>query len=614
MRRAGGRVVTRAPATTPDLVVDGIVGIGGRPGLRDDAVAALTALQGVPVVAVDVPSGVDVDTGELAGPAVRADVTVTFGTHKVALLADPAAAYAGVVHLVDIGLETPPAAVEALQSADVAALLPRPVPDAQKYSRGVVGVRAGSAAYPGAGVLCVAGAASGLCGMVRYAGGAGEAVLAAHPDVVAGTGQVQAWTVGSGGGVDVATMLAEALGDGVPTVIDADALALVDEPLTVPAVLTPHAGELARMTGADRAEIEAAPLRHARAAAERYAAVVLLKGRRTVVARPDGSGQGDHHRRALAGHGGRRRRAGRTHRRAARRGPGPVRRSVGRVVAARRRCDRRFGRWPALGGRRGAGTPGRGARPALKQSGACPPLARPEIVVDLGAIRHNVRTLADLVAADGARMMTVVKADGYGHGLVESGRAARDAGADWLGVATVVRGAGAPAAAGDTGRLLCWLTLPADVADRALAQAVAADVDVTAYTVARLDEIVTAGESVGVLPRVQLKVDTGLSRGGAPLAAWADLVAAAAAYEQAGRAVVTGVWSHFACSDEPEHPANDLQEERFRDALRVAEDAGLRPRGPPPRQLGGRDPAAVVPLRPGALRHRVLRPRPGSRR
>ncbi len=289
LRRAGGRVVTRAPATPPDLVVDGIVGIGGRPGLREDAVAALTALQGVPVVAVDVPSGVDVDTGELAGPAVRADVTVTFGTHKVALLADPAAAYAGVVHLVDIGLETPPAAVQALQSADVAALLPRPVPDAQKYSRGVVGVRAGSAAYPGAGVLCVAGAASGLCGMVRYVGGAGEAVLAAHPDVVAGTGQVQAWTVGSGGGVDVATMLAEALGDGVPTVIDADALALVDEALTVPAVLTPHAGELARMTGADRAEIEAAPLRHARAAAERYAAVVLLKGRRTVVARPDGA-------------------------------------------------------------------------------------------------------------------------------------------------------------------------------------------------------------------------------------------------------------------------------------------------------------------------------------
>ena len=211
-------------------------------------------------------------------------------------------------------------------------------------------------------------------------------------------------------------------------------------------------------------------------------------------------------------------------------------------------------------------------------------------------------------------MMTVVKADGYGHGLVESGRAARDAGADWLGVATVAEALALRARGGDTGRLLCWLTLPADVADGALAQAIAADVDVTAYTVARLDEIVAAGESVGVLPRVQLKVDTGLSRGGAPLAAWADLVAAAAAHEQAGRAVVTGVWSHFACSDEPEHPANDLQEQRFRDALLVAEDAGLRPEV---RHLAN-SAAAILrpssPLRPGALRHRVVRPRPRSRR
>ena len=93
-------------------------------------------------------------------------------------------------------------------------------------------------------------------------------------------------------------------------------------------------------------------------------------------------------------------------------------------------------------------------------------LARPEIVVDLAAIRHNVRTLAELVAVDGARMMTVVKADGYGHGLVESGRAARAAGADWLGVATVSEALTLRTHGGDTGRLLCWLTLPADLADR----------------------------------------------------------------------------------------------------------------------------------------------------
>jgi hydroxyethylthiazole kinase-like uncharacterized protein yjeF len=288
LKRAGGRTVTEAPRTAPDLVVDGIVGIGGRPGLRPEATSATEALHGVPVVAVDVPSGVDVDTGELAGPAVRADVTVTFGTHQVAHLADPAAQLAGVVHLVDLGLDLPGAAVESLQADDVARLLPRPREDAHKYTRGVVGVRAGSAQYPGAGVLCVAGAASGLCGMVRYVAGAGEQVLAAHPDVVTAKGRVQAWTVGSGGGVDVATMLAEAQEDGVPIVVDADALALVEGPLAVPAVLTPHAGELSRMTGVSRESIEAAPLRHAREAAQTYDAVVLLKGRHTVVARPDG--------------------------------------------------------------------------------------------------------------------------------------------------------------------------------------------------------------------------------------------------------------------------------------------------------------------------------------
>jgi hydroxyethylthiazole kinase-like uncharacterized protein yjeF len=286
--RAGGRSITEAPRQVPDLVVDGIVGIGGRPGLRPEAEEAFRALAGVPVVAVDVPSGVDVDTGELDGPAVRADVTVTFGTLKVALLADPAAELAGVVHLVDIGLELPEADVESLQAADVAALLPRPDAQAQKYTRGVVGVRAGSVTYPGAGVLSVAGAASGLCGMVRYIGGARDAVLAAHPDVVTEHGRVQAWTVGSGGGLDVATTLAEARADDVPLVVDADALVLVDNPVSVPTVLTPHAGELSRMTWAERADIEAAPLRHARNAAAEYDAVVLLKGRHTVVARPDG--------------------------------------------------------------------------------------------------------------------------------------------------------------------------------------------------------------------------------------------------------------------------------------------------------------------------------------
>lgn len=283
--RAGG--VTSRSGRTPDVVVDGIVGIGGRPGLRVQAVEALATLRGVPLVAVDVPSGVDVDTGELDGPHVTADVTVTFGTHKVAHLVDPAAAAAGVVHLVDLGLALPETAVEALQPADVAALLPRPAGDAHKYTRGVVGVRAGSSDYPGAALLCVAGADSGLVGMVRYVGEAADRVREVHPEVV-GAGRVQAWAVGSGGGPAAGEELDGALADDVPVVVDADALEAVTGPLGVPTVLTPHAGELAAMTGIGREEVEARPLAHVRTAAERYGCVVLLKGRRTLVADPDG--------------------------------------------------------------------------------------------------------------------------------------------------------------------------------------------------------------------------------------------------------------------------------------------------------------------------------------
>jgi hydroxyethylthiazole kinase-like uncharacterized protein yjeF len=280
--------VVDAPRATPDLVVDGIVGIGGRPGLRPEAQRALAQVEGVPVVAVDVPSGVDVDTGELDGPHVRAALTVTFGTHKPAHLVDPAAAACGAVHLVDLGLDLPAPALEALQPTDVLALLPRPGQQAQKYSRGVVGVRAGSAQYPGAALLSVAGAACGLAGMVRYVGpdAVADRVREAHPEVV-GAGRVQAWVVGSGGGEGAGDELAAALADDVPTVVDADALAHVQGRLPG-AVLTPHAGELAALLDVERAEVEARPLHHARVAAERTGAAVLLKGRRTVVADPDG--------------------------------------------------------------------------------------------------------------------------------------------------------------------------------------------------------------------------------------------------------------------------------------------------------------------------------------
>jgi len=190
---------------------------------------------------------------------------------------------------------------------------------------------------------------------------------------------------------------------------------------------------------------------------------------------------------------------------------------------------------------------------------------RAEVVVDVAAIRHNVRLLKELT---GTAMMTVVKADGYGHGLAESARAARDGGADWLGVATIDE-ALALRAAGDTGRVLCWLTVPGEDWAAAIEQ----DVDVTAYSVAELDEIAATGRRA----RVQLKVDTGLSRGGAPMSRWPDVVARAQRGVVAGEWIVTGIWSHFSSSDEPADPANGAQEQLFLEALDLATRAGLRP-------------------------------------
>jgi hydroxyethylthiazole kinase-like uncharacterized protein yjeF len=281
-RQAGGR---EGRQRTPDLVVDGVVGIGGRPGLRPAAAAAFEAVRGVPIVAIDVPSGVDVDSGETPEDHVEADVTVTFGTLRHAHLVDPAAAACGRVVLVDIGLEFPVGDIEALDAEDVRDLLPDPDPSGHKYSRGVVGVRAGSARYPGAAVLAVSGAKLGLAGMVRYVGAATDEVLAVHPEVV-GDGRVQAWVVGSGTDTDADAHL-HATG-GVPIVIDADALAHLPGAAPVDAVLTPHAGELAAMLQVERDEVEARPLHHVRLAATTYDAVVLLKGRRTLIARPDG--------------------------------------------------------------------------------------------------------------------------------------------------------------------------------------------------------------------------------------------------------------------------------------------------------------------------------------
>jgi alanine racemase len=177
---------------------------------------------------------------------------------------------------------------------------------------------------------------------------------------------------------------------------------------------------------------------------------------------------------------------------------------------------------------------------------------RAEAVIDLEAIRDNVRMLRSRVGGRAA--------------------AARAGGADWLGVA-VMEEALALRAAGDTGPILSWLAAPGE--DYRLA--LKADVEVSAYSVSQLTEILTAARDSGQVAGVQLKVDSGLSRGGARLDEWPALVRAARQAELGGWVEVTGIWSHFACSDEPEHPSVAAQEAAFRQALDIAARAGLKP-------------------------------------
>jgi hydroxyethylthiazole kinase-like uncharacterized protein yjeF len=317
--RAGGRAQQvsaddRNAFEHADLVVDGLLGIGGKGALRAQAaqLAEYANDSGATVVAVDVPSGVDADSGRVEGSAVRADITVTFGTLKPGLLVAPGAHYAGIVECVDIGLtpHLPPPTIEVLDADDVAALLPDPEPETDKYHRGVVGVAAGSDTYTGAAVLTTGGAIVNGAGMVRFVSVAhpAELVRARWPEAVVtvvppgdGTavidaGQVQAWVVGPGLGTDdaAAAVVEAILGTDLPVLVDADAISILAshrEWLTqrrAPTLLTPHAGEFARLVGADRGDVEADRLTHVRKAAADLGVTVLLKGSTTVVADPDG--------------------------------------------------------------------------------------------------------------------------------------------------------------------------------------------------------------------------------------------------------------------------------------------------------------------------------------
>ena len=308
--RAGGRVLSGDdPAAerviaAADMVVDGILGIGGRGGLIGRAAELAGAATEGPavVVAVDLPSGVDADTGVVTGEAVWADVTVTFGAPKPGLFISPGADHVGLLETIDIGLadELVVPSIATCEAVDVARLLPHPVPSDHKYSQGVVGIAAGSVRYPGAAVLVVGAALLAKPGLVRYSGAAAPEVVAAWPSAIVSTatpaevGRVHAWAVGPGLGVDAAgeQALSEVLKQRLPTVIDADALTILSQHPGVlnggaaTTVLTPHEGEFARLAP----DLDATTDRIAavRALAVRTSCTVLLKGSTTVIAGPDG--------------------------------------------------------------------------------------------------------------------------------------------------------------------------------------------------------------------------------------------------------------------------------------------------------------------------------------
>lgn len=295
---AGAVVIDAEQAlnTTPgqDVIVDGFAGIGGRSGLPAPvaAIAGAAEMHRIPVVAVDIPSGLAADRPG-ASASFHATETVTFFARKLAHVARPAADRCGHVTCVDLGIPMPTASVFLIEPQDMIDWFPWPGPTSDKYSRGVVGFDTGSKAYPGAAVLGVSGALHCGAGMVRYAGPVRAAVLAAHPSVVAPLdsqrpGRVQAWVCGSGWPRLDESRRARRVADDVPLVLDASALLDPPDSLDAGSILTPHAGELAALLGVDRSAVTDDPVGHARRAAHETGACVLLKGATQYSAHPDG--------------------------------------------------------------------------------------------------------------------------------------------------------------------------------------------------------------------------------------------------------------------------------------------------------------------------------------
>jgi len=308
LKAAGGSVAVaddaEATICASDLVIDGLVGIGMAGELKEKAAWLADAANDTDalVIAVDVPSGVNADTGQVLGEAVLADVTVTFGALKRGLLLPPGSQYVGMLEVVDIGLDEQDMQSDTHRSDLVAMrdLLPTPLPSDHKYSQGVTGIVAGSDRYPGAAILSVGGALHAKPGLVRYCGTAADAVVGQWPSTIVTSGSpqdaghVDSWALGPGIGTDEHSLalVREVLAQPVPVVVDADALTLVAEHPKLltnrehDTLLTPHEGEFRRL--APDVDIEADRIAAASVLAERTGCSVLLKGGTTVIVSPEG--------------------------------------------------------------------------------------------------------------------------------------------------------------------------------------------------------------------------------------------------------------------------------------------------------------------------------------
>ena len=193
---------------------------------------------------------------------------------------------------------------------------------------------------------------------------------------------------------------------------------------------------------------------------------------------------------------------------------------------------------------------------------------RAEALIDLGAIRENIKYL---MAKSGKPALAVVKADGYGHGLLPVAKSALSAGASWLGVA-LLEEARALRQGGINAPIIAWLTPITDDFESAINE----DIDIAIPSLAHLEAITSAARSLGKCARVHLEVDTGMSRGGA-LNEWSELVRSAKTYQDSGLIKVIGIWSHFARADEAGHEFNNKQLENFKSAVAEAKSVGITP-------------------------------------